>query len=136
LVTSLARPDSNLTGTNFFLAELTGKRLELLREMLPAANRIAVLLNLANKVTTESTLRDMGPAARALGLQTQTLNASTSHEIDAAFATFSRERPDFVFVNGDAFFLSRRVQLAHLASRHAVPAIYALRCPDFRRAPQ
>jgi putative ABC transport system substrate-binding protein len=127
LVASLAQPGGNLTGVNFFLAELTAKRLELLRELVPAATRVTVLLNPANTATTESTLRDMGPAARAMGLQIQALKASTSREIDAAFATFGQERPDLLFVNGDPFFLSRRMQLAHLASRHAVPAIYALR---------
>jgi putative ABC transport system substrate-binding protein len=127
LVASLAQPGGNLTGVNFFLAELTAKRLELLRELVPAATRVTVLLNPANTATTESTLRDMGPAARAMGLQIQALKASTSLEIDTAFATFGQERPDLLFVNGDPFFLSRRMQLAHLASRHAVPAIYALR---------
>ena len=72
-------------------------------------------------------LRDVEPAARAIGLQIQVLNASTSHEIDAAFATFVRERPDALFVVPDAFFASRRVQLANLASRHAIPAAYATR---------
>jgi putative ABC transport system substrate-binding protein len=127
LVASLAQPGGNLTGVNFFLAELTAKRLELLRELVPAATRVTVLLNPANTATTESTLRDMGPAARAMGLQIQALKASTSLEIDTAFATFGQERPDLLFVNGDPFFLSRRMQLAHLASRHAVPATYALR---------
>ena len=70
-------------------------------------------------------MRDVEPAARAMGLQIQVLNASTSREIDAAFATFVRERPDALFVGGDAFFVSRRVQLANLAARHAVPATSA-----------
>jgi putative tryptophan/tyrosine transport system substrate-binding protein len=127
LVASIARPGGNLTGINFFNAELTAKRLELLRELVPAAARVAVLVNPTNAATVETTLRDVEPAARAIGLQVQVLNASTSREIDAAFATPVRERPDAVFVVLDPFFNSRRVQLVHLASRHALPATYALR---------
>ena len=106
LVASLARPGGNLTGINFFNAELVAKRLELLRELVPAATRVAVLVNPANATTTETTLRDVEAAARAIGLQIQVLNASTSREIDAAFATFARERPDALFVGGDPFFTS------------------------------
>ena len=123
LVASLARPGGNVTGINFFGAELTAKRLELLRELVPAATRVAVLVNPANAEFTEPTLRDVEAAARAMGLQIQVLNASTSREIDAAFATFVRERPDALFVGPEPFFISRRVQLANLAARHAVPAI-------------
>ena len=99
LVASLARPGGNLTGINFFSDELTAKRLELLRELVPAATRVAVLVNPANAANAESTLRDVEAAARAMGLQIQVLNASTSREIDAAFATFARERPDALFVS-------------------------------------
>ena len=88
---------------------------------------MAVLVNPANAANTETTLRDVEAAARAMGLQIQVLNASTSREIDAAFATFARERPDALFVGGDPFFTSRRVQLAHLAARHAIPATYSSR---------
>ena len=125
LVASLARPGGNLTGINFFSGELAAKRLELLRELVPGAARVAVLVNPANAPSAETTLRDVEPAARAIGLQIQVLNASTSREIDAAFATFVRERPDALFVGTDAFFNSRRVQLANLASRHAIPATFA-----------
>ena len=93
LVASLARPGGNLTGINILSGELTAKRLNLLREMVPGAARIAVLVNPAN-VMTENALRDVAAAARVMGLQIQVLNASTSGEIDAAFATFVRERPD------------------------------------------
>ena len=106
---------------------MAAKRLELLRELVPAAARVAVLVNPANAANTEATLRDVEAAARAMGLQIQVLNASTSREIDAAFATFVRERPDALFVGSDAFFTSRRVQLANLAARHAIPATYASR---------
>jgi putative ABC transport system substrate-binding protein len=126
LVASLARPGGNLTGINNFAGELTVKRLELLREMVPGAARIAVLVNPAN-TTTETALSDAAAAARVMGLQIQVLNASTSREIDAAFATFVRERPDAVFVSLDVFFISRRAQLVNLASRHALPATYPLR---------
>jgi putative ABC transport system substrate-binding protein len=125
LVASLARPGGNMTGINFFTGELAAKRLELLRELVPGAIRVAVLVNPANAPTTETTLRDVEPAARALGLQIQIFNASTSREIDAAFATLVRERPDTLFVGNDAFFNARRVQLALLAGRHGVPAIYS-----------
>jgi putative ABC transport system substrate-binding protein len=124
LVTSLARPDGNLTGINFLVGELTAKRLELLRALVPAATRVAGLVNPANATNTETTLRDVEPAARTMGLQIQVLNASTSREIDAAFATIARERPDALFVGNDAFFNARRVQLVLLAGRHGLPAIY------------
>jgi putative tryptophan/tyrosine transport system substrate-binding protein len=127
LVASLARPGGNLTGINFFNAELVAKRLELLRELVPAATHVAVLVNPANAATAETTLRDAEPAARAMGLQIQLLNASTNREIDAAFATLARERPDALFVGGDAFYTVRRVQLAQLATLHKIPAIYAAR---------
>ena len=116
-----------MTGINFFAGELAAKRLELLRELVPGAARVAVLVNPANPTSTETTVRDVEAAARAMGLQIQVLNASTSREIDAAFASFVRERPDALFVGGDPFFISRRVQLAQLAARHAIPAIYSAR---------
>jgi putative tryptophan/tyrosine transport system substrate-binding protein len=127
LVASLARPGGNLTGINFFSNELNAKRLELLRELVPAATRVAVLVNPANATVTESTLRGVEAAARAMGLQIQVLNASTSREIDTAFATFAHERPDAVFVGVDPFLNGRRAQLVNLASRHAVPATFANR---------
>ena len=127
LVASLARPGGNLTGINNFSGELTAKRLELLREMVPGAARIAGLVNPANATTTETALRDLAAVAHVMGLQIQVLNASTNREIDAAFATFVRERPDAVFVGLDVFFISRRAHLVNLASRHALPATYPLR---------
>jgi putative ABC transport system substrate-binding protein len=121
LVASLARPGGNLTGINLLSTELTAKRLELLREMVPRASRIAVLVNPANAVNTQTTLQEVEAAARAMGLQIQIFNASTSREIDAAFAAFGRERPDAIFVGQDAFYNGRRLQLANWASRHALP---------------
>jgi putative ABC transport system substrate-binding protein len=124
LVASLARPGGNLTGINFLAIELAAKRLGLLREVVPRATHIAVLVNPTNAVVTESTLRDVGAAARAVGLQVRVFNASAIHEIDAAFATLVGERPDALFVANDPFFIDRRVQLAQLAARHALPAIH------------
>ena len=125
LVASLARPGGNLTGINFFSSELVAKRLEFLRDLVPTAARVAVLVNSANAATSESTVRGVEAAAGAIGLQVQVLNASTSREIDAAFATFARERPDALFVGPGPPFNSRHVQLALLAAFHRVPAIYA-----------
>jgi putative ABC transport system substrate-binding protein len=127
LVTSLARPGGNLTGLNFFSAELAGKRLELMRELVPGAVRVAVLLNPANAAITEATLRDLEPAARAMRLQIQVLHADTGGEIDTSFAALGRERPDALFVGSGPFFASRRVQLTQWAARLAVPATYGSR---------
>jgi putative ABC transport system substrate-binding protein len=124
LVASLARPGGNLTGINFFNAELAAKRLGLLRELVPTVKRVAVLVNPTDAMRTETTVRDVQSAARAMELEIRLLNAATSREIDTAYATFVSERPDALFVDGDAFFNSRRVQLVHMATRHAVPAAY------------
>ena len=106
LVASLARPGGNVTGINFFDNEVTAKELRLLHDVVPKAVRIAVLVNPANAATAEPTLRDVQEAAPSIGLQIQILNASTIGEIDAAFATLARERPDALFVAGDGFFSS------------------------------
>jgi putative ABC transport system substrate-binding protein len=125
LVSSLARPGGNLTGFNILTSEMAAKRLELLHELVPGAARFATLLNPANATTTQVMLRDLEPAARALGLQVQVINADTSDEINTAFATFMRERPDALLVASGPFFASRRVQLVQLAARHGLPAIYS-----------
>ena len=127
LVASFARPGGNATGINIFLNELVAKRLGLLHELVPKAVRVAVLVNPANAPSAETTLRDLPEAARAIGLQTQVLNASTSREIEAAFATLARDRAEALLVASDGFFVSRRVQFAVLAVRDAIPAIYATR---------
>jgi putative ABC transport system substrate-binding protein len=121
LVASIARPGANVTGINFVNLELTAKRLELLRELVPGAARVAVLVNPANPTSTETTLREVQSAAAAMGLQIQVLNASTSREINAAFANLGREPADALFVSQDGFFVSRRLQLANMAARHAIP---------------
>src|SRR5215813_7289317 len=125
-VTSLSRPGGNLTGINVFNSEVTAKRMELLRELLPHLGRIAVLVNPAD-ANAETQLKAVNEAVRAMGLQIQVLNADTSAEIDAAFETMGRERPDAVLVGTTAFLNGRRVQLAHSATFHRLPAIYATR---------
>jgi putative ABC transport system substrate-binding protein len=123
LVGSLARPGGNLTGINFVGAELVAKRLGFVRELVPTATRIGVLLN-STGPNSETTLRDALSTARVSGLEIQALNASTSREINAAFATFVRDRSDALLIDIDPFFTSRRIQLVNLASRHAIPAMY------------
>jgi putative ABC transport system substrate-binding protein len=125
LVASLARPDGNLTGVNFLATELAAKRLELLRELVPGATRIAVLVNPTDAANTEPTLRDVDVAARDMRLQIQIVRASTSREIETAFAAFARERPEAFFVGNAPFLNSRRVQLVQLMARHGIPATYS-----------
>jgi len=127
LVASLARPGGNATGINFFPGEVVAKRLGLLHDLVPKAVRIAVLVNPSNTKVAEATLREIPEAARALGLQIQVLNASTNREIEAAFAALARDRADALFVAGDGFFSSRRVQFATLAMRDRIPAAYSER---------
>jgi putative tryptophan/tyrosine transport system substrate-binding protein len=127
LATSHSRPGGNVTGVNIFNSELGAKRLELLRDLLPKASRIASLVNPADVTLTETHLKDVNAAARAMGLQIQVYNADTSAEINAAFETMGRERPDAVLVATTPFLNGRRVQLAQLAAFHHLPAIYALR---------
>src|SRR5262249_40254281 len=127
LVASIARPGGNLTGIGIFTTELAAKRLELLRELLPTAARIAVLINPASAATTEATLREVEPAARAMGLRIEIFNANTSREIDTAFESMLRERPDALFVASTPFLNARVVQLTQLATFHRLPAIYGLR---------
>src|SRR5262245_18080318 len=127
LVASLARPGGNLTGINFFIAELATKRLGFLRELVPGISRVAVLVNPADPVNADSTVNGVQAAAGAIGLQIQVVQASSSSEIDAVFAMFARQRPDALYVGGDSLLNSRRLQLALLAARHAVPASYGSR---------
>ena len=125
LVASLARPGGNLTGVNFYNNELAAKQLGLLRELVPGAARVAALVNPANAMIAELTLRDVNSAARTIGVQTQVFRASTDREIDAAFATLGRDQLDALFVGGDPLFNSRRLQLSLWAMRHAIPAVYS-----------
>src|SRR5262249_34203140 len=115
------------TGLNLLNNELTAKRLGLLHDLVPKAVRIAVVVNPGNAPVAETTLRDIPEAARALGLQTHILNASTSREIEAAFAALGREQADALFVPSDFYFFARRVQLATLAAHYRIPAAYSVR---------
>jgi putative ABC transport system substrate-binding protein len=121
LVASLSRPGGNATGINFVSGELTAKRLELLHELVPAAARVAVLINPADATATETTLRDLEVAVRAIGLKIQVFKATTGQEIHAAFAAIVREGSESIFLGSDPFFTGRRVQLATLAARNAIP---------------
>jgi putative tryptophan/tyrosine transport system substrate-binding protein len=132
LVASLARPGGNLTGINFFSGELGAKQFGLLRELVPGAVRMGVLVNPANPRPAEMLVPEVEAAARTMGLQIQIFNASTGREINAAFAAIARERSDAILIVGDPYFTVRRVQLANLAARHAIPASYVAR--DFPEA--
>ena len=126
LVATLGRPGGNATGINTFSQEVTGKRLRLLRDLVPKATRVAVLLNPGNASSAQSTLRELRKDAGAVGVQIQKiLNASTTGEIDAAFDVLARERVDALFVASDAFFNSRGVQFATLTARERIPAAYS-----------
>jgi putative ABC transport system substrate-binding protein len=123
LVASLARPGGNATGFNFFAQETSTRRLSLLHELVPKAVRVGVLVNPANAPNVEATLREAREAARAIGLQIQVVSASTIGDINTAFAALARERAEALLVAGDAFFTSRRVQLATLAARDRIPTV-------------
>jgi putative ABC transport system substrate-binding protein len=127
LVTSLARPSGNLTGVNMLANELEGKRLHLLHQLVPQAQRIAVFVNPDSVIYTETTLRDVEAAARTIGLQLQVLKAKSAREIEEGFALSERQRPDALFVGANAFFNIRRVQLVQLAAFHRLPAAYGQR---------
>ena len=131
LVSSLSRPTGNLTGINLFANELEAKRLALLQQLVPQASRVAVLVNPADVRNTESTLREVGVAARAIGLEIQILRASTVREITDVFTAIEQKRPDALFVGAVAFFNTRYIQFSQLAAFHRLPAIYS-----FREAPE
>ena len=124
LVASLNRPGGNATGVNFFTIELMAKRMQLLRELVPAAKRVAVLVNPTDR-SNETTLRDV--EAAAIGQEVVALEAASGREIDSAFESLEREKVDALFVSGGAFFTARRTQLAILAARYALPATYTQR---------
>jgi putative ABC transport system substrate-binding protein len=127
LTTSLSRPSSNMTGINIFNSELVAKRLELLRDLLPGATRIAVLANPADATLAEPESKEVTDAGRTMGLQIQVHNANTSAEINAAFEAMGRERPEAVVVGSTPFLNGRQVQLAQLSAFHRLPTISALR---------
>jgi putative ABC transport system substrate-binding protein len=127
LVGSFAKPGGNVTGVNVLVAEIVAKRLRLLRDLLPNAVRIAVLVDPGNPAIAKTTAEEVQKAAPTMGLQTQIINATTVGELNEIFATFERERPDALFVAPDPFFGSQSVQLATLTARYRIPATYALR---------
>src|SRR5215469_17508485 len=127
LVASLARPDGNLTGVNLVNAELVAKRLELLRQLVPAAKRIVVLINPRNAAIADTTVKEIIAAARPLGLQIQPVEAATSSEIDAAFANFQRDHPDALFISADPYFNARRIQIVQHAAHGSIPATFSNR---------
>ena len=129
LVASLARPGANATGVNLYIAEygLSAKRLGLLRELVPQATRIGALVNPKNAETAGAVTKDVTAAGSAIGAQIEVIYASDSREIEAAFVTFVRKRVDALLVGTDPFFYSRRLQLATLTTRHAIPAVYTVR---------
>ena len=126
LVSKLNRPGGNVTGVTFLTNTLGAKRLELLRELIPSVTVVGFLINPGNP-TSEFQIRDVQAAARAFGIEPLILHAGSERNIDAAFASFVQQRPTGVIVGADSLFLSRRDQLAGLAARHAMPAIYPLR---------
>jgi putative ABC transport system substrate-binding protein len=126
LVSSLSRPDGNVTGVNFLVKTLAAKRLELLRELVPGATLIGFFSNPTNPAS-EPEIRDVQDAARALGLKLQIMHASSERDIETAFVSFAEQGINAVLVAGDSFFLSRRDQLIATAARHAIPTSYQLR---------
>ena len=127
LVASLVRPGGNVTGVTNLNTELGPKRLELLRELIPTANTIALLVNPTSPFVTENISRELQSAARTLGLQLHILNASTERDFDKVFETLLQLRADALVIAPDAMFISRSEQLAALTLRHAVPAITQFR---------
>ena len=127
LVASIGRPGGNATGVNFFTSDVVAKRLALLHDLVPGAARVAALLNPNDATRAEAVLSDLQAAARIIGVQLQIYNASTSGEIDAAFAALVRERADALFIGPNPFFNTRRVQLATMAAHHSIPTASAAR---------
>jgi putative ABC transport system substrate-binding protein len=126
LVASHSRTGGNATGVNFLITELGSKQLGLLHELFPAAARVGLLVNPKSRLT-ERAMRDVTAAGSAMGLQVDVVQASDSREIESAFKTLVHNKADALFVGPDAFFVSRRLQLAILAARHALPAVYNVR---------
>src|SRR5215467_11824051 len=130
-VASLNQPGGNATGVSFFTAEMGSKQAGLVHELIPAAAHVGLLVN-PNFPATDAQTRDVTTAASAIGFQIDVMQASDSREIEAAFGVLVRNRADALLVGSDSFFVSRRLQIATLAARHAIPAVYPLR--DFSEA--
>jgi ABC-type uncharacterized transport system substrate-binding protein len=127
LVASHNRPGGNATGVNFLVTELGSKQIGLLHELVPTAARVGLLVNPKSPGGTERAMRDVTGAASAIGLQIDVVQASDSREIESAFGTLVHNKADALLVGPDAFLVSRRLQLAILAARHALPAVYNVR---------
>ena len=127
LVANLGRPGGNMTGVNFFVGEILAKRLELLSELVPKAERVAVFINPSNSERATTQAKELEDAARAMRLQTRIFNTGSGRDIEAAFTKIVRDRPDVLFVSADPIFVTRRVQLANLASHHAIPSSFSVR---------
>src|SRR5215831_17287672 len=127
IVPSLSRPGGNVTGVNFMASELGAKRLSVLQELVPRATRIALLVNRTNPISAESVIKDVERAASAAARHVEVVEASTSREIEMAFAALAQKRVEALVVGADPFFIERRVQLATLATRHLLPTVYWLR---------
>src|SRR5262249_23801070 len=125
LVASLSRPGGRMTGVSLISGELSGKRLDLLHEMVPTVSLVAILLNPNNPA--ENTVRDAEQKGREKGLQVLTLTATTEPEIETAFAKLVQQRAGALLVNADAFFTGNRDQITALSARYRIPAIYAFR---------
>ena len=124
---TLARPGGNMTGVNFFTGEVLAKRLELLRQLVPNAVRVAVFVNPANPERAATQVKELEVAAGATGLQLRVYNTGSVRDINSAFAMFGHERPDALFVSADPLFVVRRVQLANLSAGHAMPSSFSVR---------
>jgi len=127
LVDSLARPSGNVTGPSSMLAEASAKQLALLKETVPSASPVAVLWNPANPVWQASALKQTEAAARAMGLRLQLLEARGPDELESAFAAMTKERASALFVPADIIFVRYAQQMADLAARHRLPAMYGFR---------
>jgi putative ABC transport system substrate-binding protein len=127
LIASLSRPGGTMTGVNFFVGELLAKRLEMLRELVPTAKRIAVLVNPQDSARAQIQVKQLEEAARAMGIAPRLFETGSKEAINAAFANFADERPDALFVSADPLFPARRVQLAMLTARHAIPSSFSVR---------
>jgi putative ABC transport system substrate-binding protein len=125
LIKSLSRPEANLTGVSFYSDQLAGKRVELLRDLLPQAKSVAILTSFNTRL--QSDLHELTVASSANGIQVVVLDIRTEQDIDAAFASIVQQRIDALLVQNDAYLNSRRDQIIALAARHRIPAIYAYR---------
>ena len=127
IVASLSRPGGNITGVNFMSSELGAKRLGVLQELVPRATRIGLLVNRTNPVSAESVIKDVERAASATARKIEVFDASTSREIDTAFAALVKNQAEGLVIGADPFFTERRVQITTLATRHLLPTIYFIR---------